>query len=146
VIWDWIVTRKRQVLVFALLAICAVLGGAATFAYRCLALSLAAEVTHHSYRNTLAAVTAYVDEREQWPNNWDELQPFLKSVDPDPERLTAVPSRVHIDFTLTLKDVAGLDPVTFAAIEPIGPNYGKAEDAISNLLVVVRTRLALKRD
>jgi hypothetical protein len=142
----WILTRKRRVLLVALFAVCGVVGGAVTFADRCLALSLAAEVTHHYYRNTLAAVTAYVEERERWPTNWDELQPFLKNVDPDPERLADVPSRVRIDFTLTLKDVAALDHVTFAAIEPIGPNYGKEDSAISNLLTIVRSRITSKRD
>jgi hypothetical protein len=138
------VIRKRPILVIALLATCGIVVGLASFAFHIVAVSLAAENTHHAYRTTLAAVASYVGDRGRWPQKWDELQPFLKSVDSDPERLAAVSSRVHVDFTLTLKDVAGMAPDTFSAIEPIGPNYGKQENDVSQLLDVVRSHLPRK--
>ena len=138
------VIRKRPILVIAVLTICVIVVGLVSFVSYGVAVSLSAESTHHAYRTTLAAATSYVEAHGRWPQNWDELQPFLKDVDSDPERLAVVRSRVRVDFALTLKDVAGMTPDTFTAIEPIGPNYGKLENVVSELLDVVRSHLTRK--
>jgi hypothetical protein len=132
--------RWRPLLVIGLLALCGIGGSSVYYINRAVTVALIAEGVHHSYRTTLSAVILHIEERNNWPKNWGALTPFLQRIDPDPERITAVPSRVRVDFTLNLNDVAEMTPDTFVAIEPIGPNYGRAEGAVSQLLDVARSR------
>jgi hypothetical protein len=138
------VIRKHPILVIAVLATCGMVVGLVSYVRHTAEAVLAAEGTQHAYQTSLAAVSSYVEARGRWPEKWEELRPFLKDVDSDPERLAAIESRVRVDFALTLKDVAGMTPDTFSAIGPIGPNYGREDHEVSQLLDVVRSRLPRK--
>jgi hypothetical protein len=134
--------RRRSLLWISLLILCGIVGYSAYFVNRVFMDAIVADGVDHSYQTTLSAVILHIEERNDWPKNWEALTPFLQRVDPDPERIAAVPTRVHVDFTLSLNDVAKMTQGGFVAIEPIEPNYGRAEGAISQLLDVARSSRA----
>jgi hypothetical protein len=101
--------------------------------------SLEAERTRHAYILVLDLLAEHLRRHQgSWPGTWNELK-HTSPVNPSnvyrwPEDLVEIKRRVHVDFGLTVVDVAEMTPNCFTAVQQIGPNYGASEYWIDNVL------------
>jgi len=107
--------------------------------YRCASSGLEAEATLHANEVILRVITQYIHEHPGcWPETWDDLKNTAIPEDDQlshyrwPDDIQEYKKRFHIEFGLTLKEVA--DMVTseeeaqwefprFTAVRPKGPHY-----------------------
>jgi hypothetical protein len=117
---------------------------AIAFIYNAIHVSLEAERTHHASDLVLEVLTDFVrHHHNQWPRAWEELATTAQRTSANgfrwPDDIEKLKSRVKIEFALTAADVARMEVDSFTAVEPIGPNYGKHEGRINELLSAVRS-------
>lgn len=89
--------------------------------------SLEAERNLHATNFAIRLVEQFVAERGRWPGSWGELENLATD---DvlfgagwPSASVEVRDRVEINFRVDVGEIAGQDPMEFAAIQPIGPYY-----------------------
>ncbi len=137
----WSMKRPRWTVIIAVMSLAA-LFGAVLLAYRIASYSIDAEITHQAYTHTLRGLTAYVHDTVRWPMSWEDIAVFDLARNGglfgSQESLDKVRSRVHINFSLSLKDVSTMTPETFSAVSEVVPNYGPDEPGILNLLRTVK--------
>jgi hypothetical protein len=123
------------------------------YIYHSVSVSLQAEETLWVNWDVLQVLQVYVAQNPgRWPESWEDLK---KTPLPDqwrrshyrwPEDINEFKKRVHIEFGLTLQEVAAMvtpeqvaqgDFSNFTAVQPIGPNYGPCEGELGHLMKVV---------
>ncbi len=135
---------RRAVLLRWLVGLVVVgLGAGAWMVYRGIAVSLQAEETLHATLFCVRLVEQFVAENGRWPRSWEELEELPASGEaPSPMsgRISVVRiggqhgydwpgaspeirRRVSIDFGADPREIARQDPMSVAAIKPIGPYY-----------------------
>lgn len=111
----------------ALLAVLVILIAVPILVARGINTALSAETTLQSTIVTAHAVDLFIKSQDppRWPDSWDELAMVEVADGPYhwPGDRVIIEQRVSIDFSLTLAEVAGMDPERFDAISPVGPVY-----------------------
>ncbi|MEQ9207937.1 MAG: hypothetical protein RLN78_11265 [Phycisphaerales bacterium] len=123
--------QKKHVITSAVAISAAVLIAVIFIFVRGARLALIAEKTSWATGNTCNIIAIYISTSDSphWPTSWDDLEsvtwndqwPYW------PEDRAYYESNVHIDFDLSLIDVATMTQENFNAIEAIGPHYGFQE-------------------
>jgi hypothetical protein len=111
--------------------------------YRGIAVSIQAEETLHATLFGVRLVEQFVAENGRWPRSWEELEALQVSQEAPspmsgeisvlriggqhgydwPGGSQEIRRRVSIDFGADVRAIARQDPMSFAAIKPIGPYY-----------------------
>jgi hypothetical protein len=91
-------------------------------------------------RIALEIVRQYVEVRGEWPKSWDDLESFSppEPVATDyhwPQKSDFVRKYISIDFTVTVRDVAGRGPGGFTSIQMTGPRYGTYPEDFARLVM-----------
>ncbi len=98
-------------------------------AYRGLIHSVQAEINLHDTTFTARLVEHFVEQRGRWPRSWAELEGLPIPAGARwgrsdwPASSAELQRHVRIDFTADPVEIARQDPMSFTAIEPIGPYY-----------------------
>jgi hypothetical protein len=132
--------------------------------YRGVAGSLQAEENLHTTLFTIRLVEEFVALNGRWPHSWDELEKLPVSGDAPspmsggrsalriggehgydwPGASQAIRRRVSIAFGANPRQIARQDPMSFAAIKPIGPYYEYRDyGLVASLEAMIRKGLKL---
>jgi hypothetical protein len=111
--------------------------------FRRVHVALEAERTHHTYRQTLEAITLYLEHHNlHWPPNLESLATFAVKQDPMSfdhlSDLAELRRRVSVRFDLATEAIVNVDAREFSAVRPIEPHFGEDLSAIERLLEVSR--------
>lgn len=96
-----------------------------------------AELTLHSMICTIEAIREHVEDTNEWPSSWSNLDGrsrYNSSMYSLPKDRDEVASRVEVDFSLTVCEVADLSAENFNPVKPRGISYHAYEYRIPRLI------------
>lgn len=128
-------STRRRLLIFAIVA------ALAAFAWYTITLPL--QRSHYIVLSRAAAeaIIEHIQRYQEWPSSWAELRRVpLKP--PFDDGYDTVEQKVHIDFGLSLEEVAAMDPASFDAIRNKGRPYADYLDQWQAERLVAAARAA----
>ena len=134
--------RKLLICILLCSSCCAAIAFLALYAYQRARVSLDAERTHIAYLSVIDALYEYISDNDEWPKSWEALvdTDSLQGRYSDRNALTDIQTRVHVEFSLTLAEVAMMNVDDFSGVQPIGPNYGANDEGIRSIIELARER------
>ena len=126
--------RHRLLLIAFALIFASVIG----FGVYVAEISLDAERTHQAYIRVLESLIVYLQVTHgQWPRSWSDLSAVSSDKNaffPRPDDVNEIRRRVYIRFDVTASEIAKMNVTDFDVVQQIGPNYGRQEGFIEQLI------------